>query len=378
MSGSTFQNIRNPDSIPLVQNFKRITLNYDFASGISSYYHSFVVYFDGIIVGRLHSGSRLKKPELQLDFAKELFYSVNASYWYDVYQAVVSELGIVYGNINYLEIAVDTDKDLVEQFGYLYANTVNNRLRTGDRFRMRKSTIVHTMYNGNSFIIAGSENEIAIYCKSLHAENYILNYFANNRLEDQTVFRIESRLTWNYLRYLRNKKGLNITIDTLLDVKKLVSLFKISTVNKIEFKDQILKRKDRHGNPDDEIVSIMDDLPMQSATIGQLNEDFLNSHYKTDTVDLNILRQSYYRYLETGNRQYLQMLDTGGAIAGYNKLQILGIINKFNSKYKGNRNQPIIQRMEYAQRRLSGKSFARVCKQAFSYVSKWTFGNIRI
>jgi hypothetical protein len=378
LSGSSFQNIRNPDSIPVMQNFNRITLKYDFASGINAYYHSYVVYYDGYIVGRLHSGSRLKKPELQFDFGKELFYSISASYWYDVYLAIVSELVISYNNINYLEISVDTDKDLVEQFGYLYANAVNNRMRTGDRFRMRMSTRVHVMNNGSSFVIEGIDNEIAIYNKSQHAEDYILKFFANNGLEDQSVFRIESRLTWNYLRYLRNKRRLNINIETLLDSQKLVALFNISIACKIEFKDQESKRRDRHGNPDDETVSIIDDLPLQSATIGRLNDQLHTSHYKTDTVDLSILRQSYYRYIETGNQQYLRILKASGAIAGYNMLQILGLINKFNSKYKGNLSQTIVQRMEYAQRKFAGKSFVMVCKQIFSFVAKRTFSNIRI
>jgi hypothetical protein len=76
------------------------------------------------------------------------------------------------------------------------------------------------MSNGSSFIIDGSDNEIAIYNKSEHAEDYILNYFSNNGFSGSEVFRIESRLTWNYIRKLRNKKLFDINVETLLDPKK--------------------------------------------------------------------------------------------------------------------------------------------------------------
>jgi len=37
--------------------------------------------------------------------------------------------------------------------------------------------IVHVMHNGPSFVIAGTENEIAIYNKSRFAEDFIHGYF---------------------------------------------------------------------------------------------------------------------------------------------------------------------------------------------------------
>jgi hypothetical protein len=354
-SGSTFQDVRNPDYIPDEQIYNEIVLMHDNSIGLGAFYHSYKVLFRGIVVGRLHSAAKLKKHEVQFDFAKEVFYSFNPGYWYEVYNAIKKELGIIYNNIMYMEVALDTDKNLVEEFGYYYQNNGNNNLRSGDRYKMRKSTNIHAMYNGSSFIVAGSENEIAIYNKTKHAEEYILNYFSNNGLAGKEVNRIEARLTWNYIRYLRNKKGLDINVETLTDQKKLTKIFQISTTNKITFQDTLTKTIDKNRNSHCHEFSITDNLPIETAEIGRLNPELRNNHYKTESVDENIMRQNYYRFLESGNRKYFQNLKASGAVASYERNHIINLISRFNSKYKGNRTKEITERMEYAINNLSGR-----------------------
>ena len=347
-SGSTFQDIRNPDKILSEQAYKNITLMYDIAPGPGAFYHSFKVFHKGFLVGRLHSATKLKKHELQFDFAKEVFYSFSSEYWHEVYAAIMAELGLKYNNIRYVEIALDTDKRIVEQYGYYYMNTCNNNLRTNDLYTMRKNVSVNVMNNGSSFVIGGSENEVVIYNKSNHAEEYIQNYFINNGLDGIEVNRIESRLNWNYIRYMRNKKQLDINVETLLDPKKLVAIFQISTLNKLSFIDVLSKSFDGNRNPQYTKVSVIDDLPLESAQIGIMNNTLRNSHYKTESVDENILRQNYYRFLETGHRDYLQNLKASGKVAGFSRNQLSDMINKFNNRYNGNRTTEITHRMSDA------------------------------
>jgi len=275
-SGSIFQDIRNPGFIPQEQIFNEIIIIHDTSPGLGAYYHSYRVYYKGILVGKLHAATKLKKNELQFDFAKEVFYSFHSAYWHEVYNALEANLGILYNNLRYVEIAVDTNKDLVGQFGLLYQNTVNNNLRSGDRYKLRSSTMVHVMNNGCSFVIAGTENEIAIYNKSSHAENFIQEYFANNGLANCNVHRIESRLTWNYIRYLRNKKGLDINVETLLDQGKLANIFKISTINKITFKDTSISTIDHNRNKQFQSISIIDELNIDTVDIAILNQEIIH------------------------------------------------------------------------------------------------------
>jgi hypothetical protein len=240
---------------------------------------------------------------------------------------------------------------------------------------MRKNTPVHVMNNGSSFVIGGSGNEVVIYNKSFHAEDYIRNYFLNNGLDGKEVNRIESRLTWNYIRYLRNKKQLDITIETLLDSKKLVAIFQISTMNKITFMDEMSKTYDVNRNPQYHKVSVIDDLPLESAEIGILNKTLRNSHYKTEAVDENILRQNYYRFLETGHRDYLQNFKTSGKVAGYNRNQLSDMINKFNRRYKGNRTSEITHRMADAKKNITNKPELLLTEVLYAIVFKlkWHF-----
>lgn len=352
LKSSTFQNIKNPDFITNEQNFNRILLRHDNSPGKGAYYHSFIVYYDGCIIGRLFSGSKMNKPDLQFDFKKELFYSIKPDFWYDAYQTLKAELGIAYNNINCVEIAVDTNKNVVSQFGLLFKNSINNYLGSGGQFKMRKNTIVHVMSNGASFVIESSEkseNKVAIYNKSHFSEKFILDYFINNGLPPDKVNRIEARLKWNFIRSLINKKKMNINVETLLDPQKLATIFEISTLHKLTFHDLTEKSYDANRNPDYTTVSILEDLPIATAEIGKVNPNLQINHYKK-SVDENILRQNYYRFLECGDIEYLRNFRASAKVAAISNNKLLSLINKFNNKFMGDRRQEIISRMEHAKK----------------------------
>jgi hypothetical protein len=348
LSGSTFRDIRNPDSIPMDQVYNNINLIHDTSPGTGAYYHSFKVYYKGYLVGRLFTATKLKKHELQFDFEKSVFYSFYPGYWYEIYVALKSDLGIIYNNIKYVEISVDTNKNILGHFSYLFINSVNYLLGTGNRYKLKNKTMVHILNNGHSFVIKGSKNEISIYDKAKFSEKFILDYFSNNGFLEKAVYRIESKLNWDYIRYLRSMKLLDINVETLIDPKYLATIFRISTMNKITFMDLFTKEYDGNRNPHYQKVSVTDDLPLESAEIGKLNDSMQVNHYKTGLVDENILRQNYFRYLETGCRKYLMNFKASGKVAGYNRNQLIGFISKFNSKYRGNRTNEITERMEYA------------------------------
>lgn len=352
LKSSTFQNIKNPDYITNEQTFNRIVLRHDNSPGKGAYYHSFIVYYDGNIIGRLFSGSKMNKPDLQFDFKKELFYSIKADFWHEAYLTLKTELGIIYNNINCVEIAVDTNKDVVSQFGLLFNNSINNKLGSSGRFKMRKNSIVHVMHNGDSFVIESStesENKVAIYNKSHFSEKFILDFFFNNGLSIDNVNRIEARLKWNYIRSLISKKKMDINIETLLDPQKLATIFEISTLHKLTFQDTAEKYYDVNRNPDFATVSILDDLSIATAEIGKVNPDFQINHYKK-SVDENIVRQNYYRFLECGNIEYLRNFKASAKVAAINNNQLLSLINKFNNKFMGDRREEIIRRMELAKK----------------------------
>jgi hypothetical protein len=265
-SGSTFQDIRNPDFISQERIYNEITITHDPSPGLGAYYHSYRVFFKGHLGG----------------------------------------------------------------------------------------TIVHVMHNGTSFVIAGTENEIAIYNKSRFAEDFIHDYFSNNGLATCDVHRIESRLTWNYIRYLRNKKGLDTNIETLLDQGKLANIYKISTINKITFKDTSISTIDYNRNKKFQTRSIIDDLDIDTVEIGKLNTGLQASHYKTKSIDEDIMRQNYFMFLESGNKKYFKNFKSSSSVAGYNRSQTINFVHRLNSKYNGNRTHEIQKRMGYAVRSIAG------------------------
>ena len=358
-SGSSFQDIRNPDFIVNEQVYGKITLQHDASAGLGGFYHSYKVLYDGIHVGRLHAATKLKKHELQLDFAKEVFYAFHSDFWYEVYIAVKDELGIIYNNIMYMEISIDTDKDLVGLYASYFQNTIDNKLGNGSQYKLRGRTRVHVLDNGSSFVIDGTDCAISIYDKSIHAEKYIMDYFLKNELGDQKVYRIESRLKWDYIRYLRNRKGLDITVETLKDPKQLAKIFQLSTASKTSFLDLKDKVYDENRNAHYRRINIMDGLPLETADIGNLNKEIRNNHYISESIDENIIRQNYYRFLETGDKQYFMNFRSSCSAAGSDLNQIINYISRFNHGYKGNRTHQVLERMAYASRWFSGRGLMR-------------------
>jgi len=359
-SGSTFQDIRNPDFIVSEQVYGKITLQYDASLGLGGFYHSYKVLYDGIHVGRLHTATKLKKHELQFDFAKEVFYVFHTDFWHEVYTAVKDELGIIYNNIMYMEIAIDTDKDLVNVYASYFKNTIDNKLGNGGQYKLHGRTRVHVLDNGSSFVIDGTDCVISIYDKSRHAEKYVRDYFFVNGLGDQRVNRIESRLKWDYIRYLRNRKRLDIIVETLKDPKQLAKIFQLSTVNKTLFLDLKNKEYDSNRNAHYKRINILEDLPIETAEIGILNIEIRNKHYISESIDENIIRQNYYRFLETGKKEYLLNFRSSCSVAGYNLNQILNYTSRFNQGYKGNRTHEVLERMQYANRCFSDRGILRL------------------
>lgn len=355
LSGSTFRDIRNPDYIPMEQAYNNIYLIHDTSPGTGAYYHSFKVYYKGYLVGRLFTATKLKKHELQFDFEKSVFYSFYPGFWYEVYVALKSDLGIVYNNIKHVEISVDTNKNILREFSYFFINATDNLLASGNRYKLKNKTMVHVLNNGHSFVIKGSKNEVSIYDKAKFSEKFILDYFSNNGFSEKEVYRIESKLNWDYIRYLRSKKLLDINVETLIDPKNLATIFRISTMNKITFLDLLTKEYDGNRNPQYQTVGVTDDLPIEFADIGKLSDTLLITHYKTESVDENILRQNYYRFLDTGNKKYLRNMKASGEVAGLDNNQLLTLMSKFNSRYKGNRTPIVLGRMEYALLQLAKK-----------------------
>lgn len=376
---ASFRDIRNPDKINSLQYFGDIMLRHDCTPGSGAYYHSYKVYYQGIFAGMFHTSNKLRKNEVQFHFNKELFYSYHPNFWFEVYQSMVQSLGLAYNNIHYAEIAADTDKNVFKQFQYFYQNMAENKSAKSDRYSIKKGTMVHAMNNGSSFIVDGSDNTIAIYNKTDYAEKFIFEYFRLNGFGEVPVYRIECRLKWNYIRYLRNKKQLDIDLETLSDPRQLASIFKIATRNKLSFKDQLMKSYDNNRNIIYPKVSVLDDLELDLGEIGKLKPTFTSTHYLTNNVDENILRQNYYRYLETGKMDYLKNLIASARVTGYEKEQIEKLIQKFNRSYKGHKNSMLLNRVCVSEKYIYGyyssrlKSIIRKFKKFFNRIEHKTY-----
>jgi hypothetical protein len=133
-----------------------------------------------------------------------------------------------------------------------------------------------------------------------------------------------------------------------MDVRNLSSMFKISTVNKITFKDKSTRTCYINRNIKYQSISILDDLEIETAEFCILYPDLHRSHNKNNSVDEDIMQQNYFMFLETGNMKYLRNFKYRRSVAAYSRSQLLNFVNKQNTRYNGNRTQVIKDRKIFA------------------------------
>lgn len=359
---SSFIAIRNPDAIPASQKYGSIELILDRTIGSTAYYHSHHVYFYGKKVGRLHTASKRGKKEVEFNFEKHVLYSNEHNWWYAVYQELCKELGLSYNNIKYIEISLDSEKPFTTEYGYLYTKSENFIYHKVCYYKTVRNVKPEILEGGNGFRISGEDNRIHLYDKSGYAEDFILDFLRNNGLPEK-VYRIESRLNWNYLKSLINRKHFVITPETLLDEGMLSTLFDISVKNKLSFYDLRTKKHDHNRNPKYTMVSVLDDIILKKSELLKYFPGKQYQHYKNDNSDEEIIRRTYFQYIQTGNRKYFKNIRNAAEAACMDETQVLNLIRKFNIKYRGDRTNDILHRMDETlgvyQKIKSAKSFKR-------------------
>ena len=345
---STFRNIRNPDTIPEKQLYGHIELILDNRCGSSAYYHTFCVYYKGYKVGKLHTGSKRGKTDIEFNFEKRVLYSNKRDYWYEIYQAIGSELILAYNNIKYIEICLDSTKCFTDEYGYLYANSVDNKYRFNDYFKPIRNVKPEVLDGGNEFRIGGSSNSIQVYNKSNHSEDFIQDFFNTNGFIDKTVYRIESKLKWNYIKSLINQKHILISPEILLDDKMLVTLFDLSVKNKLSFYDLRTKNYDHQRNVRYDRISILDDIDLRKTELLKYNPAIQANHYNTENTDEDIVRKTYYQFIRTGSAKYFINIRNSAEAAQMDDLDVIALLHKFNHRFKGDLTSDVLKRMDYA------------------------------
>jgi hypothetical protein len=344
---SSFRNTRNPDTIIERQKFGDIELVLDNRSGSKAYYHAFAVYFKGSRVGKLLTASKIGKPDIEFDYEKNVLYSNQKDWWFEIFKAITTEMDLLYNNINYIEICLDTTYNLPDAYGNMHANSIKNKYRFNSFFLPFRNVIADVIDGGNGFRLNGSNNRIHIYNKSLYCEDFINEFFQANGFVDIPVYRLECRLNWNYLKSLINKKNVLITPEILLDEEMLATIFEMSVKNKLTFYDLREKTVDHNRNAKYQKVSLLDNINLSKAELLKFEAPKQRQHYKTENTDEEILRKTYYLFLETGNEKYFRNIRHNADAAHLNNATLLSLIQKFNQRYRGDRLPIVLDRMEF-------------------------------
>jgi hypothetical protein len=369
---SPFKITRNPDALIDKQKYGDIELILDNRCGSNAYYHTFAVYFKGSKVGRLHSASKFGKPSIEFDFEKHVHYSNQKDWWFEIFQTIKYELGLIYNNINYIEICLDTTFNLPDAYGFLHANSIYNKYRFNSYFKPFRKSIAEVLDGGNGFRLNGSNNRIHIYNKTQYCEDFISDFFHLNGFIDIPIYRLECRLNWNYLKSLMRKKNVLITPETLLDTKMLATIFELSVKNKLTFYDLREKTYDHNRNVKYSKVSLLDEINLCKSELLKYKPPKHSPHYKNDNVDEDIIRKTYYLFLETGNEKYFRNIQHSADAANLTNGFVLTLLHKFNYRYRGDRLPLVTDRIKYAVKKYSTQERESVMHKLFGRIlEKW-------
>jgi len=350
---SPFRNVKNPDALIESQKFGDIELRLDNSCGAAAYYHTFSVYYQGHKVGKLHTASKFNKTDIEFDYEKYVHYCNQNDWWFVIYKALLKELKFEFNNINYIEICLDSTYNLPDAFGFMHANSVNNKYKFNSYFKPFRNTKIDVLDNGCGFRSTGQKNYFHIYNKTLHCEDFIKDFFRLNGFTNESIYRLEIRLDWNYIKSIINRKKVLITPEILLDKGMLAKIFELSVKNKLTFYDLRGKVYDHNRNSKYEKVTLMDDLNLDTSELLQFESPRYHQHYRNENTDEDILRKTYYLFLETGNEKYYRNIQHSAEAAGISDATVLSLIQKFNLRYRGDRQPVLLDRMEFVVKKYS-------------------------
>ena len=260
---SPFKNAKNPDALIERQRYGDIELILDNNCGAAAYYHTFSVYFQGHKVGKLHTASKFNKTDIEFDYEKYVHYCNQNDWWFVIYKALLTELGFEFNNINYIEICLDTTYNLPDAFGFMHANSEKNKYRFNSYFKPLLTYEKMTLIMG-LVLLTGQKNYFHIYNKTQYCEDFIKDFYQLNGFTNESIYRLEIRLDWNYLKSLINRKNVLITPEILLDRGMLAKIFELSVKNKLTFYDLREKVYDHNRNAKFKKVSLMDNLNLDT------------------------------------------------------------------------------------------------------------------
>lgn len=350
---SAFRNERNPDSINVIQQYGDIALHLNNQNGSKSYYNGFDVYCEGKKIGTLLSAEKFNKTYVEFDFDKRILYSNKSDWWYDLFLKLEKNLGLTYNNINKLEIAWDSTINNWDRFGGLYRDSDRFLFSDNSYYQQSKKSATSILHDFNQFLIEGKDNSISIYQKNLYAEDYIMDFFKSNMMSNCDIYRVECRLSWNYIRKFINKKNQIINLDTLRDTGMLTELFVESVKTKLTFKDLRTKYHDKNNNEKFVEVSVLDNVELNTVSIPTYLPLAESKHYKAGNAIESTFGQLYYHYIDSGQEGYIQSLE-GLIRANLFSIQhIEKLLTKFSKAYHGDRTLLICNRMTFIHNRLS-------------------------
>lgn len=323
------------------------------------YLKVYKAYYNGIYVGVLRTKNKFKKPYIEFEFDKQVFYSFSKTFWYNVASTLESEVHLKFNNIKNAEIALDS---LIQFFDIAYELHHNSTKHKGCKRpkyeQVDKGNPVSLLHDETEIIIGCSSKSVAIYNKSNYAENYIKEFFQNNGLGNTDVNRLECRFDSSYLSTFKSRHNIKVDLDSLVDDGKLSKLFLMMIKKSVDYKILKSKRHDKNRNPYYDIKSIIDGVSFKTRKLEKYNSEIRINHYKVDK-SFDILKMLYYQYLEEKGFNIKIIKKYANSIK-ISREELISWLCAFNSKYNGHKTTIIKEKMRYAEKFINAKGVEAV------------------
>lgn len=267
------------------------------------------LYFNDIKIGLYTSSPRsaIISPNLaQLQIENNLFYTLQNNDLKNIISSFCDETQYTFKSVNRLDICIDKN-DINHSYRDLYRNIINSNYLISGRSKNIQS--YYETYKGKS-ILNGfqigkrtSDKIIRCYNKTLSLQltekPYINEYYQNNNLKNQNVWRFEYQLNSAFFRGLNEiSKADNLTSQSMtwgiFDKSVLIELLKIANKGFFEIRENTGKSQ---VNKEKEIPLFdFDKLQSQISKIKPIIKRFKKIILSSTTIKKRLAKSLFREY----------------------------------------------------------------------------------
>lgn len=276
----------------------------------TSFYLGFRVFHEGVLFGKLLLHEKRQKQLARLCLDKNILYTTEPREWLSIIDLLKVTLCMKEKGAYYIEIALDTVKQLRKKLSHIYHHSTLNDECIHPIYKPNSKIDVSTLNNNQQYVVGSHSYNMTVYEKGKNLDDLLTKYFLNNQFEPEEltlINRAELRMKRNYLTQIKDK--FDLSLEGLCDEQNLRSIFSHKVKKFTRWNDLEVYSHDKNNNKKYRTIDLLGGIPMGNADRKTKTVKYTSnvSLYQKDTSK-DIVRRLLDQYLKSGNCKFLVLL----------------------------------------------------------------------